>query len=339
VKPGWRLPGAGRIILLLWLVLAVAGIGRMASQQIYHGPGPLAANTAVVIPSGSLRAIAARLKAAGAIRHPLLFEAAAWLTRGTAPLRAGEFLIPARSSLHGIIRILQVAPEVEHQVTIPGGLTAIQVAALINAAPDATGSVKPPAEAAILPQTYAYLRGTSRPVILARMERAMRAALASAWAHRAKGLPVRTPADALILASVVQQETPLRAELPKIAAVYENRLAQRMKLQADPTVIFAVTHGAATALPHGIGAADLAVASPYNTYLHHGLPPGPICSPDLAAIKAVLHPAASKALYFVATGKGGHAFAKTFQQQLANIASYRAMKASRDGQAAGVAKR
>jgi UPF0755 protein len=298
----------------------------MAMLQVYHGPGPLAAARAVIIPRGSLSTIARRLKTVGVIRHPLFFEAAAWLTRGRMPLRAGEFLIPARSSLHGVIHILQVAPEVEHTVTIPGGLTAVQVAALINAAPMAIGSVSPPPEAAILPQTYAYLRGTGRQVILARMEQAMKTALAAAWTHRASGLPVKTPAAALALAAIVQQETQLPAELPKIAAVYENRLVKGMKLQADPTVIFAVTHGAATALPHPITAADLAAQNPYNTYLHHGLPPGPICSPDIKAIEAVLHPASMNDLYFVATGKGGHAFAETFPQQLANIAAYRSRK-------------
>ncbi len=326
----WRLPQRGKIILLLWALVITLNLGRMGVQQIYQGPGPLDAATAVIIPAGSLSVIARRLKQAGVIRHPALFEAAAWLTRGKRPLRAGEFLIPARASLQGVIHILQVAPEIEHEVTIPGGLTSAQVARVINAAAAATGSVAPPAEASILPQTYAYLRGTGRPAILTRMRHAMRAALAAAWAHRANGLPIHTPEAAVTLASIVQQETPLRAELPEIAAVYENRLVKGMKLQADPTVIFAATQGKATALPRPVSAADLAASSRYNTYLHHGLPPGPICSPDLAAIQAVLHPAAINALYFVATGKGGHAFAATFPEQLANIAAYR--KATRQAE-------
>jgi UPF0755 protein len=316
-------------------MVAVLGLGRMGVLQLYNQPGPLQVTRTVVIPAGSLPVVARRLRAVGAIERPVLFEVAAWLTRGKAPLRAGEFRIPARASLHEIIHILQFAPEVEHDVVIPGGLTSVQVAALINAAPDATGSVPPLAEAAILPQTYAYLRGTSRKIILNRMERAMQRALGAAWANRATGLPVQTPAEALTLASIVQQETPLRAELPKIAAVYENRLAKGMKLQADPTVIFAVTHGAATALARSVTAADLALQSPYNTYLHHGLPPGPICSPDIAAIDAVLHPAATHDLYFVATGTGGHAFAETFPQQLRNIAAYRAVHQARHTAAGG----
>lgn len=316
----------GKIILFLWVLVAVLGLGRMAENQAYDGPGPLTLSRAVVVPSGSLNVVAVRLKTAGIIRHPWMFEVAAWLTRGKSPVRAGEFRFPARASLHQVLNILRLAPEVEHEITIPDGLTAIQIAAIIDKIPDATGIVTPPTEGAVLPQTYAYLQGTKRQVILARMEQAMRRALRIAWTKRAPGLPIQTPEQALILASIVQQETPLPAELPKVAAVYENRLAQNMKLQADPTVIYAVTHGAKTALHHRVDAQDLSVDSPYNTYLHHGLPPGPICSPDLAVIDAVLHPASSDDLYFVATGHGGHAFARNFKEQLANVARYRATK-------------
>jgi UPF0755 protein len=151
----------------------------------------------------------------------------------------------------------------------------------------------------------------------------MDAAVAAAWAARDKTISLTSPDQAVTLASVVQEETPVAAELPEIAAVYENRLAMGMKLQADPTVIFAASGGAvAEGLP--IFRADLANASPYNTYVVAGLPPGPICSPGLAALRAVLHPAASDDLFFVATGSGGHVFSKDFRQHLANVAAYRA---------------
>ena len=328
MRPRRWLPHLGKIVLFLWVLLGVLGLGRMGFDQLYDGPGPLETVKTVVIPPGALGTTARRLKADGVIVHPLLFEAVAWITRGKIPVRSGEFRIPAHESLRGVIHILRFAPEVEHQVTIPGGLTSPQIAALINKAEAATGSVPTPPEGAVLPQTYAYLRGTARTVILARMEKAMQAALAKAWTGRASGLPVQTETEAVTLASIVQQETPLRAELPMIAGVYENRLVVGMKLQADPTVIFAVTKGQATALPGPVTAADLAMQSPYNTYLHHGLPPGPICAPDLAAIEAVLHPAATEAFYFVATGKGGHVFADTFRQQVGNIKAYRSQKRS-----------
>lgn len=314
----------GRLVLILLTVVVVFSIGRMAVQQSYDGPGALAATTDVYVPPGGTAAVAARLKRAGVIRYTLVFEIAAWITRKQGNLHAGEYRFIAHGSLRRVLHTLRFGPVVQHKATIPEGLTATEIAAIVNALPEATGHVAPPPQGSVLPQTYDYTYGTARGAILARMQAAMKKALAGAWAGRAPNLPLVTPHAALILASIVQLETPVAAELPKIAGVYENRLAQGMKLQADPTVIFAITKGAATALPHRVDDSDLAVDSPYNTYLHHGLPPGPIAAPGLAAINAVLHPTPTRALYFVATGKGGHAFARTFQEQLANIARYRA---------------
>lgn len=314
----------GRLVLILLTVVVVFSIGRMAVQQSYDGPGALAATTDVYVPPGGTAAVAARLKRAGVIRYTLVFEIAAWITRKQGNLHAGEYRFIAHGSLRRVLHTLRFGPVVQHKATIPEGLTATEIATIVNALPKATGHVAPPPQGSVLPQTYDYTYGTARGAILARMQAAMKKALAGAWAGRAPNLPLATPHAALILASIVQLETPVAAELPKIAGVYENRLAQGMKLQADPTVIFAITKGAATALPHRVDDSDLAVDSPYNTYLHHGLPPGPIAAPGLAAINAVLHPTPTRALYFVATGKGGHAFARTFQEQLANIARYRA---------------
>ena len=153
----------------------------------------------------------------------------------------------------------------------------------------------------------------------------MQRTLQKDWARRDPSLPLASPEAALILASIVQQESPLPAELPEIAAVYENRLAQGMKLQADPTVIYAASDGRISG-GAAISRDDLANPSPYNTYMHAGLPPGPIAAPGVAAIEAVLHPAMSQALFFVATGHGGHVFADSFQQQMQNIKRYRAVE-------------
>jgi UPF0755 protein len=184
------------------------------------------------------------------------------------------------------------------------------------------GVVAAPAEGAVLPQTYNYVYGARRAGILARAEAAAAKALQAAWRGR-DGAVDLTPEQALILASIVQEETPVAAELPEVASVYENRLAQGMKLQADPTVIYAAS-GGAVASGMAITRADLARDSAYNTYVAAGLPPGPICSPGLAALQAVLHPARSNNLYFVATGTGGHVFSRTYKQHLANVAAYRA---------------
>jgi UPF0755 protein len=312
----------GRLILVLMALVVAVSTGNQAVQQSYNGPGALTQTRTVVIPPGGIATVAVTLQQAGVIKYTLVFEAAAWLTRGQGQLRRGEFAFVAHGSLRRILHTLRFGQMVQHKATIPEGLTAVQIAALINALPDATGQIAPPPEGSVLPQTYDYTYGTSRAAILSRMQHAMTHALATAWSSRAPNLPLATPAAAVTLASIVQLETPISAELPLIAGVYENRLNQKMKLQADPTVIFAVTKGHATALAHRVDRHDLAIDSPYNTYLNFGLPPGPIASPGIAAINAVLHPAATSDLFFVATGTGGHVFAQNFGDQLANIARY-----------------
>ncbi len=290
----------------------------MAVEQSYNAPGPLRQSEAIVVPEGGSSTAAEALAQDGAIRHKLIFRIAAYLTHRAGPLHAGEFLFPARASLGEILNILRHAAPVQHQVTIPEGLTGAQIAKILNDAPVATGHVEAPVDGAVLPQTYNYLWGTPRKAILSRAEAAMQTDLSTAWAKRAPNLPFTTPEQALILASIVQQETPLPAELPKVAGVYENRLRQGMKLQADPTVIYAASNGAQSG-GKSITRADLDNPSPYNTYMYAGLPPGPICAPGSAAIEAVLHPETSDNLYFVATGRGGHVFSHFFKDQLHNI--------------------
>jgi UPF0755 protein len=264
------------------------------------------------------------LAKAGVVQYTLIFRAAAFFTRKDGPIRAGEFLFPARASLAQVLAILRHGASVQHQVTIPEGLTAVQIAKIINAAPDAVGVVDAPAEGAVLPQTYDYTFGTHRAEILRRAEAAERAALQAAWDGRDGDVGL-TASEAVVLASIVQEETPVPAELPEVASVYENRLALGMKLQADPTVIYAASAGA-VASGVAISRADLASDSAYNTYVAGGLPPGPICAPGLAALNAVLHPAKTDDLYFVATGTGGHVFSRTYKQHLANVAAYRALR-------------
>lgn len=311
----------GRIVLLLLVVLVTLRLGQMAAEQAYTAPGAGQVSRDIIIPSGSSAEVAATLAKAGVIEYPLVFRAAAYFTREDGAVRAGEYLIPARASIAEILRLLRHGPQVEHQVTIPEGLTAVQIAAIINALPLAAGHVAPPPEGAVLPQTYDYLWNTPRAAILHRAEAALRKALAAAWAKRDPTVPLNSPDDAVTLASIVQAEAKLTSEMPLIASVYENRLKQGMKLQADPTVIFAATDGTQVG-GAPISRADLDNPSPYNTYVHPGLPPGPICAPGIAAINAVLHPAATDDLYFVANGTGGHTFSHFFKDQLRAIKKF-----------------
>lgn len=310
----------GYLVLALLILLAVLGTGRMLAYRTYEAPGLTHTDKIVLIPPGATARVAQTLQTAGLIQSPFIFRAAAWWTRHDGPLRAGEYLFPAHASLNRVLYILRYGTEVEHHATVPEGLTSVQIAAILNQLPEATGQVMPPPEGSVLPQTYDYVYGTPRASILARMRAAMRSERALLWLNRDPNIPLKTPEQAVILASIVQQETPLISDMPMIAAVYENRLRLGMKLQADPTVIFAASQGAQSA-GLSISRADLETTSPYNTYLYKGLPPGPICAPGINALKAVLHPAQSDALYFVAMQDGTHrsVFSHSLQQHLENI--------------------
>ncbi len=299
------------------MLLVALRLGQLAVFESYNAPG-VGRVAQDFFAQGGSREIAAGLAKAGVVEYPLVLRIAAYVTRGEGKLRAGEYLIPARASLREILLLLRHGPQVEHQVTIPEGLTGAQIAAIINAAPLATGVVGAPAEGSVLPQTYDYLWNFSRRDILRRAQAALLVTLAAEWAGRDKTVPLATPQDAMILASIVQAEAKLTPEMPHIAGVYENRLRLGMRLQADPTVIFAATGGKQSG-GTGISRADLGNASPYNTYMHVGLPPGPINAPGLAAIDAVLHPQATDDLYFVANGTGGHNFSRFFADQLTAI--------------------
>jgi UPF0755 protein len=283
--------------------------------------GPLNHPLAVVVPHGDTAAVGKALRAAGVIDSERLFRLAAWLTRRQGPLHAAELAFPAHASLHEVLAVLRTAKPVEHWLTIPEGLTALQIAGLLRHAKAATGTADPPPEGSVLPQTYSYAYGTRREELLARAEAAMDKALDAAWAGRAPDLPLTNPQDAVILASIVERETALPNERPRVASVYLNRLRIGMRLDADPTVAYAASDGTGV-LDHALTRGELDQDGPFNTYRRAGLPPTPIDSPGMASILAVLHPAAGDDLYFVADGSGGHAFSRTLQGQDRNIARW-----------------
>lgn len=328
-----RVPG-GRI-----LAGALAGIflglltGSIWGTHAFLAPGPLTAGRDVVVPHGRLDAVAASLLAAGVIDRPWTFEAAALATRPAGALRAAEFHFPAGASVREALDVLRHARPVQHHVTLPEGLTAPQVAAVLAGTPGLDGGTPTPAEGRTLPETYAFERGARRADVLARARGAMDKALSEAWATRAPGLPLSGPEQALILASIVERETASPAERPHVAAVFLNRMRLGMKLQSDPTVIYGATGGAG-GLDRPLTRADLERDDPYNTYRATGLPPGPIDSPGLASLRAATRPSASGDLYFVADGTGAHAFAQTLAEHERNVLRYRAWQRARSaGQA------
>jgi UPF0755 protein len=287
-------------------------------------PGPLPEASTVVVPRGSGTQLAAVLASNGIIREPLLFRAVSFVTQRQGPLRAAEFAFPEHASLRQVLGILRFGHPVEHHLTIPEGLTAQQITALLEHAEAMTGSVPSIPEGSILPQTYEYLYGADRAGLVARAQAAMDKMLAAVWATRAPDLPLSSPQDALILASIVERETAKPEERPHVAAVYLNRLRLGMKLQADPTVVYLASGGSGV-LDHSLTRSELGRDDPFNTYRNAGLPPAPICSTGEASLRAVTHPKDSDDLYFVADGTGGHVFSRSYQAHNDAVARWRTL--------------
>jgi UPF0755 protein len=315
-----------RWLLPLIVLFTAISAGHEYLDQTWNGIGPLPRPENFVVPHGATESVGRSLQQAGIIDQALAFRIAVLLTGEDGPLHAGEFAFPANASLHQVLDTLRHGRQVEHHLTIPEGLTAQQIAALINAAPDMNGRVTPPPEGVVLPNTYDYLFGASRAALLERAEHALDSTMATLWPERAPGLPIDTPGQAMTLASIVERETAKPEERPVVAAVYLNRLRLGMRLQADPTVIYGVTDGRGV-LDRPLDDADLRVADAYNTYMNAGLPPGPIAAPGIASIEAVLHPADTDALYFVADGSGGHVFSHDYSEQVRNVAKLRKLDA------------
>lgn len=295
---------------LLAPVLAVVGL---------FVPGPLQADHTVIIAHGAhVSDIAAQLAREDGVYVAPLFQLAARLVAG-GTLRAGEYALAAHVRPIDIARMMHEGRVVIRNFTVAEGLTSMAVVDALNDNPVLTGTVEVrPAEGSLLPETYRYTYGDSREGMIARMQKAMQDKVNELWAARGDHLVVTTPHQAVILASIVEKETGKADERPRIAGVFANRLRQNMRLQSDPTVIYALSRGSGD-LDRPLTHQDLAFPSPINTYASDGLPPQPICNPGRAAIEAVLHPEAHKFLYFVANGNGGHAFAEDLAAHNANI--------------------
>tara|TARA_R110002096_G_scaffold12473_3_gene44899 strand:- start:537 stop:1520 length:984 start_codon:yes stop_codon:yes gene_type:complete len=321
------------LILAVAAVLAAGGGAYFWAKQAIVAPGPGTVDTRVIIERGSgLNQIAWQLHREGVIAHPRLFLGLAQWRGLTASLKAGEYLFPAGISLEAALgRIARGEVEI-HTLTIPEGLTSHAILELLAATEGLTGDLPDDvAEGSLLPSTYDYLWGVDRGEIVRRMQAAMAAAVAEAWEARAEDLPIESPEDLVTLASIVEKETGLSDERAEVAGVFVNRLRLGMKLQSDPTTIYAVTGGKGT-LGRGLRRSELAKASPYNTYRIDGLPPGPIANPGKGALMAVAQPAETDALFFVADGSGGHAFATTLAEHRRNVARWRKIERERKAQ-------
>jgi peptidoglycan lytic transglycosylase G len=290
----------------------------------YTNPGPLTESRTIIIPRGSgVDDIAHQLWHAGILGDPYSFILGVRIDGNAPRLRSGEYAFAARVAPRDAAGELASGHTVIRRLTVPEGLTTAQVLALIQTAEGLEGEIGPtPAEGALLPETFFYTWGDSRRQVVARAERAMSETVAQLWANRAPNLPLRTPEEAVILASIVEKETALPAERPHVAGVFLNRLKQSMRLQADPTVIYGLTHGQGP-LDRPLTHVDLESTSKWNTYTIDGLPPTPIDNPGRASLEAVMQPADTDDLYFVADGMGRHVFAKTLAEHNRNVARLR----------------
>lgn len=327
------------------LTLAMVGALLLAAGYTYSArelslPGPLVSEKTVIIERGATAEdIADLLEKDGVIARPGLFYAAMLLRDLQSKLsfdepskkraKAGEYLFRRAASMSEVLDIISSGRSVEHALTFPEGLTSEQIIERIRENPLLAGDiVEIPQEGSLLPDTYRINRGTARSAVVARMQAAQRKLLQEVWNRRAKDLPLKSPRELVILASIVEKETGRADERNRVASVFFNRLARNMRLQSDPTIVYGIVGGKAT-LGRAITRADIDKPSPYNTYTINGLPPGPIANPGRAALEAVANPSQTKDLFFVADGTGGHTFAETLEQHNRNVARWRQIEANR----------
>jgi UPF0755 protein len=316
------------LLLLILPALAILAAGT-AFWILWAGPGPIDQPKTLIVEQGSsVSRLAYQLEREGLIRgDATTFRGFARLFGGNAPIQAGEFQLQPKMSAAAILTHLQYGRPIQRLVTIPEGMPSVLVHERLMRVPYLTGNIEVPPEGSVLPDSYSYRRGESRVAVLGRMRAAMRRELERLWGQRGSNSAVASPEAAIILASIVEKETGKPSERRMVAGVYTNRLKRGMPLQADPTVIYPITRG--RPLGRRILRSELNADNGYNTYRSAGLPIGPIANPGRESIAAVLNPAQTNALYFVADGSGGHIFADTLDQHNANVQRWYAIRRSR----------
>ena len=319
----------GRILVCLVFLLIALGVVGGAFWQRYASPGPSSKSAIFLVPKGAgLEEVSVRLAEAGLIADAKIFAIGASVEGLSRRFKFGEFEFPAHVSPRAAAEIIASGKTIQRRLTIPEGLTVKQVMTLLNRAEGFEGEVALPPEGTLLPDTWFYSWGDNREKFIERQRQAMRRVVQELWPQRIAGLPLKTVQEALVLASIVEKETAIAAERPRVAAVFINRLKRNMRLQADPTVVYGLNEGAGP-LERAISRADLETPHAWNTYVIDGLPPTPIANPGRASIEAVLKPLQNDELYFVADGTGGHVFARTLADHARNVERLRALERQR----------
>lgn len=319
---------------LLTFLAGIALIGWNYVQYQFTIDGPLAEDKIFTVPQGAgASKIASLLKKEGMIENADMFKLLVRMDEVGSSLKAGEFEISAKSSMRDIVKVLQEGNAILYPFTAPEGLTSAQIMramAKIETLEDDNPEI--PAEGSLLPETYMTPRGMKRSELVAKMKKAQADVLDELWDGRAKDLPFNTKYEALILASIVEKETGITSERDVVAGVFVNRLKKGIKLQSDPTIIYGETGG--EPLGRGIRVSEINRVTDWNTYQIFGLPKTPICNPGKEAIAAVLNPADTPYIYFVADGTGGHVFAKTLSEHNDNVKNWRKIERQRKRAAA-----
>jgi len=319
---------AGNAVFTVLVVVSLAvGAALYVGKQRFDAPGPLPEDTVVNIPRGlGIRDIASLLEHEGVIDQPYVFIGGVMVMKARGGLKHGEYRFTKHASLAAVVDTIIEGKVVQHALTIPEGLTSEQIVSRLLQDNALAGQVKEiPREGSLLPETYKFTRGMSRAQIIHRMQQADQREVKEIWEHRAPDLPLKTPEEMVTLASIVEKETGKADERSRVAAVFINRLKNKMRLQSDPTIIYGLTGGKGS-LGRPLMKSEIEQPTPYNTYVIDGLPPGPIANPGRASLEAVAKPARTKDLFFVADGSGGHVFSETYEQHQKNVAKLRAIE-------------
>ncbi len=322
------------IISIFILLVVVSGIALVAGKQRFDASGPLSDDRVVNIPRGAgIRDIADVLTREGVIDQPWVFVGGVFVLKAREDLKAGEYQFKAHASLRDVVATIVDGRVVMHQFTMPEGLTSEQIVARLMDDDVLAGNVKEiPREGSLLPDTYNFARGMTREQMIQHMQQAQQRVVKEIWDHHAADLPIKSADQLVILASIVEKETGKAEERTRVAAVFVNRLKQKMRLQSDPTIIYGLVGGKGT-LGRPIMKSEIDQPTPYNTYQIDGLPPGPITNPGRASLEAAANPARTRELYFVADGTGGHLFAESYEQHQKNVARLRALESEQRDQA------
>jgi len=316
------------VFTIILLLMIGAGSVYFYGKQKIEAPGPLREDKIVNIPSrAGMTDIADILQREGVIdNNRWAFIGSVFALKARSELKPGEYLFSKNASLRDVIGTIVEGKVVQHALTIPEGLTSEQIVARLSENDIFSGSVRElPREGTLLPETYKFPRGTPREQVISRMQQAQKRVVAEIWERRNLDTPIRTPDQLVTLASIIEKETGKADERSRVAAVFVNRLRQKIKLQSDPTIIYGLVGGKGT-LGRPIKRSEIQQPSPYNTYVIDGLPPGPIANPGRASLEAAANPARTRDLFFVADGTGGHAFSDTYDQHQKNVAKLRTME-------------